>query len=472
MGGVKASKMQSGMAKALQNGRLQLFYAIYNLAFSGAAIAIATYMLYRLLVERKGQGAVRNWFGDMPTLHGKEAKRLWVHAVSVGEVMVAQALVSLLRRLLPDSWMLLTTVTDTGNLVAKRNVKDADAVAYLPIDHHLVVMRAIRSVRPDALILIEGELWPNIIRCAKANLAAVVLANGRVSDATYQRALSYARPFYRALLGQFDALLMRTDADAERIIAIGADERRVQVTGDIKLDMQMLNDQEHEQLRQSLLSQFGIGRDALVWVAGSTHRGEEELLLNVYRRLLIHFPSLRLIIAPRHIERGDEVASLIAKHRFWCVRRTDLIDGKVEPKAIGMAKATPVFLLNTMGELKRIYAIATVAFVGGSLVKRGGHNVIEPLAYGCPVIFGKHVDNFRPHAAALQSEGVGFMANDVDELFQLMVKFLSSHTLRMEVKRRSKNLLQLHSKAAARTAEHIAKLIASKDASKANATLA
>ncbi|MCS7253164.1 MAG: 3-deoxy-D-manno-octulosonic acid transferase [Armatimonadota bacterium] len=451
---------QSGM----QGNGSSLIYAIYNMALNGATPVIALYIVYRLLVMRKGLGAVRNWFGDMPKpgSNGK-TKRLWVHAVSVGEVMVAQALIKMLRQLIQDAWMVLTTVTDTGNIVAKRLASEVDAVAYLPIDYHWSAMRAMRIIRPNALVLIEGELWPNIIRCAKRNSSAIILANGRVSDATYHRALTYGQPFYRTLLRQFDALLMRTEIDAQRIISIGAEESKVHITGDIKLDVHQLSNEELELLRKELLMEFGIPESSLVWVAGSTHQGEEELLLEVYKRLLIHFPTLRLIIAPRHIERSSEVAALIARNRFWCVRRSSLLHGTIEPKAISMATATPVFLLDTMGELKRIYAMSTVAFVGGSLVKRGGHNVIEPLAYGCPVVFGKHVDNFRPHAAVLQSEGVGFVVSDADELFGTMLKLLSSQMMRTQIRWRSKKLLQAHSGAAFRTAMHIAKLIAAQE---------
>lgn len=456
------SNLAGGVKRRSWSDGASLLYAVYNFTLNGATPLIAIYMLYRLMVMRKGWGAVKNWFGDMPkpSCDGTR-KRIWVHAVSVGEVMVAQALTKRLRELIADAWMILTTVTDTGNAVARKQASEVDAVAYLPVDYYWSAMRAMHSVRPSALILIEGELWPNIIRCAKRKSAFVILANGRVSDATYQRALSYGQPFYKMVLSQFDALLMRTEIDAQRIISIGADEGKVLVTGDIKLDVTQHDENEIELLRRRLLSEFGIGESNLVWVAGSTHQGEEELLLEVYRRLLIHFPSLRLIIAPRHIERSNEIATLIARNRFWCVRRSSLIRGEIEPRAMSMATATPVFLLDTMGELKRIYAMATVAFVGGSLIRRGGHNVVEPLAYGCPVIFGRHVDNFRPHAAALQSEGVGFMVSNADELFSIMLSLLSSQTMRSNIKQRSKKLLKAHSGAAAKTAMYIAELIMS-----------
>lgn len=456
------SELMEGAGRRTQSDGISLLYAVYNLALNGATPLVAIYMLYRLMVMRKGWGAVKNWFGDMPKPDSDSArKRIWVHAVSVGEVMVAQALTKKLRELLTDVWMILTTVTDTGNAVARKQASEVDAIAYLPVDYYWSAMRAMHSVRPSALILIEGELWPNIIRCAKREAAFVVLANGRVSDATYQRALSYGQPFYRAVLSQFDAFLMRTEVDAQRIVSIGADESKVVITGDIKLDVSQPSEDEIKLLQKKLLGEFGISESSLVWVAGSTHQGEEELLLEVYKRLLIHFPSLRLIIAPRHIERSNEVAALIARNRFWCVHRSSLIRGEIEPRAMSMATATPVFLLDTMGELKRIYAMATVAFVGGSLIRRGGHNVVEPLAYGCPVVFGRHVDNFRPHAAALQSEGIGFMVSSADELFSIMLSLLSSQTMRSEIKQRSKKLLKAHSGAAAKTAMHIAELIMS-----------
>ncbi|MFA4015449.1 MAG: hypothetical protein RUDDFDWM_000532 [Candidatus Fervidibacterota bacterium] len=442
------------------NSSVQLIYAIYNLALHGATPAIVAYMLYRLLIGHKGWGAVKNWVGDMPKPDGERlGKRIWVHAVSVGEVMAAHALIKKLREMSKELWMLLTTVTDAGQQVARKQILEVNAIGYLPLDYRWAVTRAMHIVNPHVLVLIEGELWPNIIREAKANLARVVLANGRVSDATYRRALSYARPFYKALLSQFDALLMRTEVDAERIVSMGADEKKVLITGDIKLDVPMKSGNELKRMRERLLKEFGMNESNLIWVAGSTHEGEEELLLHVYKKLLVHFPSLRLIIAPRHIERSKEVAELIAKNRFWCVRRSAIIQGSLKPSAISMASATPVYLLDTVGELKDVYAIATVAFVGGSMIPRGGHNVTEPIIYGCPVVFGKHVYNFRPHAVTLQSFGVGFMVESVEELFNVVLQFLSSSTKREEVRRRSLLLIKENSGAATRTAEQILKLL-------------
>ena len=442
------------------NNIVQLVYAIYNLALHGATPVIAAYMLYRLLIEHKGWGAVRNWVGDMPKPNGKWlGKRIWVHAVSVGEVMAAHALIKRLREMSKELWMLLTTVTDAGQQVARKQILEVNAIGYLPLDYRWATMRAMHNVNPHVLVLIEGELWPNLIREAKANSAHVVLANGRVSDATYRRALSYARPFYRALLSQFDAFLMRTEVDAERIISMGADERKVSITGDIKLDVSTKSGDELKLMRERLLREFGISEKELVWVAGSTHEGEEEMLLHVYKRLLVHFPSLRLIIAPRHIERSKEVVELIARNRFWCVRRSAIIQGSLKPSAISMASATPVYLLDTIGELKDVYAIATIAFVGGSMIPRGGHNVIEPIIYGCPVIFGKHIYNFRPHALALQSFGVGFMVDDVEELFNVALQLLSSSKKRDEVRKRSTLLINANRGAAMRTAEQILKLL-------------
>jgi 3-deoxy-D-manno-octulosonic-acid transferase len=311
----------------------------------------------------------------------------------VGEVIAAAPLVKALRDRFPDMPLLVSTVTETGQATAHEKMA-ADAYLYFPLDYPWVVRRVIEAVQPRLFLMVETEIWPNFLRYLHRRGVPAMLVNGRISPRSF-RGYRRLRPFMRQVLGSLASLSMQTNVDAERIIAMGADPARVQVTGNIKYDLALtpLNQAEGEALRAEL----GIG-EAPVFMAGSTHRGEEEIVLQAYLRARAQVPTLRLLLAPRHLDRLDEIEALLRRHQLTVHRHSH---GRVPSQG----PEAPVLLLDTLGELEKLYAVGTVVFVGGSFVPTGGHNVLEPAAHRKAILFGPHMHNFHQIAAALLEAG-------------------------------------------------------------------
>lgn len=428
---------------------------IYNAAAWLLSPAFVTYGLRRVRNGTRAT-ALYVWTGRYPMAwrSAPGSPRFWVHAVSVGEVVAASSVVSALRRRFPDAWVLVTTVTETGMQTARQRILDANAFAFLPFDLMPFPQWAMERVRPDALILTETELWGNLMHAAKEIGAKVILVNGRISDATFARAQTpLGKGVYGWLLSHLDLCLMRSELDAERLRQLSVPPDRLQVVGDVKLDQPQvrLSERQREEWRLEL-GLIALGNAVpLLFVAGSTHEGEEVIVLRAYQRLLSYLPQLRLLLAPRHLERLERVMAVVGEMGLVPVRRS-LCAGKP-------LRAKEVIVLDTVGELAKLYGLAAVAFVGGSLIPRGGHNLMEPVLHGIPVLFGPHVDNFRPHAELLQREGIGFLVRDENELIQTAWKLLSSEPLRRAIAWQAEQLLLLHRGAAERVAEAIGRLL-------------
>lgn len=428
---------------------------IYNAAAWLLSPAFVTYGLRRVRNGTRAT-ALYDWTGRYPMAwrSAPGSPRFWVHAVSVGEVVAASSVVSALRRRFPDAWVLVTTITETGMQTARQRILDANAFAFLPFDLMPFPQWAMERVRPDALILTETELWGNLMHAAKEIGAKVILVNGRISDATFARAQTpLGKGVYGWLLSHLDLCLMRSELDAERLRQLSVPPDRLQVVGDVKLDQPQvrLSERQREEWRLEL-GLIALGNAVpLLFVAGSTHEGEEVIVLRAYQRLLSYLPQLRLLLAPRHLERLERVMAVVGEMGLVPVRRS-LCAGKP-------LRAKEVIVLDTVGELAKLYGLAAVAFVGGSLIPRGGHNLMEPVLHGIPVLFGPHVDNFRPHAELLQREGIGFLVRDENELIQTAWKLLSSEPLRRAIAWQAEQLLLLHRGAAERVAEAIGRLL-------------
>ncbi|MFA0763899.1 MAG: hypothetical protein REDVDVYQ_001326 [Candidatus Fervidibacter sp.] len=428
-------------------------------AYNAAAWLLSpAFVAYGLQRVRNGTRATAlyDWTGRYPMAWRSAAgsPRFWVHAVSVGEVVAASSIVAALRRRFPDAWVLVTTVTETGMQTARQRILDANAFAFLPFDLMPFPQWAMERVRPDALILTETELWGNLMHAAKEIGAKVILVNGRISDATFARAQTpLGKAVYGWLLSHLDLCLMRSELDAERLRQLGVPPDRLRMAGDVKLDQPQvwLSETERERWRLELgLITIGTA-PPLLFIAGSTHEGEEVIVLRAYQRLLPYLPQLRLLLAPRHLERVERVMAAVREAGLTPVRRS-LCVGKP-------LRSNEVIVLDTVGELAKLYGLAAVAFVGGSLIPRGGHNIMEPVLHGVPVLFGPHVDNFRPHAELLQREGIGFLVRDENELAQTSWKLLSSEPLRRAIAWQAEQLLSRHRGVAERVAEAIAQLL-------------
>jgi 3-deoxy-D-manno-octulosonic-acid transferase len=360
--------------------------------------------------------------------------RFWVHAVSVGEVMAAVPLVQALRVRWPAADVVVSTVTATGEQVARARLADTSMLTF-PLDFAGAVRRTVERVRPACFIALETELWPNLLRALRQAGVPAVLANGRISDRSYRR-YQLVRGLFRRVLDDVTLFCMQSEEDARRIISLGARPERVLVTGNLKMEAPA-GDAGAERLWRRLLH---LG-DAPVLVAGSTHRGEEAIVLDAFQAARAGTDGLRLVLAPRHPERLDEVEGLVRARGLTVVRRS----------RVGGGSVSEVIIVDTMGELASLYAVADVIFVGGSLVPIGGHNVVEPALHAKPVLFGPHMTNFRDAAALLLRADAAVQVGDGSELAAALAKLLADAAARQSVGRAAWSAVRAHQGACVRT---------------------
>jgi 3-deoxy-D-manno-octulosonic-acid transferase len=378
--------------------------------------------------------------GTLPTGSGP---MLWLHGASAGDLLALAPMFGPLRERFPGCRILLSTTTNTGYLMARdRLAKQIDGVVYAPYDLWGATRRAVRAIKPDLLVLEYTEIWPNLIRAAKRSGARVAMTNGRFSPKNEGK----YRLFFSLIgnpLRDLDLFLMRQEEEAERARSLGAPPERVWVTGNTKFDaLAAAPAQEDEALRRAL----GLTENARVLMAGSTHEGEEELLLAVYRRLLPAHPDLRLVIAPRYIDRAGRIVALAREAGLTVGLRSQ------ENREGGQ-----VVVLDTIGELARAYRLATLVFVGGSFTKRGGQNILEPAGQGKPVLFGPHMDNFRDSVQVLEGRG-GIQVRDAEELFQKLAELLGHPDKVTALGAQARAVVSQISGASRRNVEHMARL--------------
>lgn len=388
-----------------------------NLAYLALLTAAVPWLVYRRLVQKKPvAGFWKKFTGQIEREH-PERPCFWFHAVSVGEVLQLPVLLARLRLRHPAHEFLVTTTTGTGYEVAKQKLPEA-TIAYWPLDFSWAVERALRTVRPEAVCLIELELWPNFLLAAQAANVPVLLINGRIgakSARGYQR-LAW---LWRQVLPALTHCAVQTEEYARRLIALGVPAARVTVTGNIKYD-QVEVDRSNPQTAE-LRRHFGLAADELVFIAGSTQETEEAAALDAWQALRVEFPHLRLILVPRHKERFEDVTQLVTDRGLKLRRRSQgspesSVQSRepekskdasspsspfLDTRPLALDPPLPVCLLDTLGELRACWGLADVAFVGGSLTKRGGQNMLEPAAYGAAVLFGPNTWNFRDIVTAL-----------------------------------------------------------------------
>lgn len=382
--------------------------------------ALLSYLLLPWVLLRLIGAGLRNpeyfsrWrerFGIIPHRQGPQLV-VWLHAVSVGEVQAATPLVRRLLAGYPGFRIVVTTMTPAGADAVRQRFGQAVAHYYLPYDIPPAMAVFIRRLRPAILILLETELWPNLLRECRRRGVPVILANARMSEHSFR---GYARvaSLTRAILTDIDIVAARSRADADRFLRLGAAEARVRVAGNLKYDVEPPAGiaEQARSLRRKL------GRDRPVWVAGSTHEGEERQVLEAHGEILGVHPDCLLVLAPRHPERCARVADLCHRLKMPLVRHS---------RAGSVTAASRVYLIDRMGELPVCYAAADVAFVGGSLVTAGGHNVLEPAALGIPVLTGPHCFNFTDIVPVLAAAGAAMVVNNAGELRAAVLQLLAS----------------------------------------------
>jgi 3-deoxy-D-manno-octulosonic-acid transferase len=341
---------------------------------------------------------------------GRGGPRVWLHGASAGDLLSLQPMMAELRRRMPGCCILVTTMTNSGLAMARKRLAEADVVLYAPYDLPLATRRAVRRLAPDLLVLEYTEIWPNLTRAAKRAGARLVLTNGRFDPEKLPR----YRAFFGAIgnpLAAIDLFLMRSDEEAERVLALGAAPDRVWVTGNTKFDALVLDPDPAR--ADALRAEMGLPAGAPVFMAGSTHEGEEEALLSVYKKLLAREPRLRMVVAPRYVERAGKIMAMAAEAGLSVRLRSG-------GAAAGAAQVT---VLDTIGELATAYRLATLVFVGGSFVRRGGQNPLEPAGQGRPVLFGPHMENFKDSLQVLVGRG-GIQVATPEQLLKVAQELL------------------------------------------------
>ncbi len=387
-------------------------YFLYSIFLSLAFLALLPYFLYQAFCNKKYLNNFRERLGVLPEAlqsNGQSDTRptIWIHAVSVGETLAAHPLVNALRARFPNHRLIFSTTTATGQAVARSRISEADGFCYYPFDWRFSVRKALNTIQPNVVVLMESELWPNFLRECKTRNVPVVVANGRVSDRSFRRSQKFAF-WFRRMTANVTRFLMQSEADAARMQALGAAPEAVIVSGNIKYDIGNVKDTAAVETKAQLIeADFALSRAPLI-VAGSSCDGEEELLLAAFAEVRKEIADVRLLIAPRHPERFEAVAKLLDSSRFKSVRRSACV-AQIEPAGVGNfaamsaaknpAHRADIILLDSMGELASLYRFASVVFVGGSLVAKGGHNILEPALEAKPIIVGPHMENFREIAA-------------------------------------------------------------------------
>jgi len=409
----------------------RLMYFLYSLLYGCVLVLSAPYFLYRSLREPEFGTSLLERFGGARVNPGGE-RSIWIHAVSVGEVIAAGILVPHLREAFPGTRLALSVTTPTGRKVAEERLSEIDDLFYCPFDLPFALRKMITRVRPRALVVIETEIWPNLLREARRAGAVTLLANGRISDRSFPGYLRI-RFFLKRYLQEIDRFLMQSQSYARRIEALGAASSSLRVVGSLKFDA------APEGAAKPAVRVTPEGRRILV--AGSTLEPEERIVFSVFERLRISEPDLFLVVAPRHAPRFDAVWELASSRGLRIARRSRSED-------VGDAD---VLLLDTLGELASVYAEADYAFVGGSLASRGGHNIIEPASRGKPVLFGPHMQNFADIARIFLEAGAAIQVRDEAELESVLRDLLARRERCEELSKKARAVVAENRGAASRT---------------------
>jgi 3-deoxy-D-manno-octulosonic-acid transferase len=443
-------------------------YALYSLLTAAGMLLLSPYFLVRGLLDGKYLAHVRERLGwgfpqEMRVENGdrRSAGTIWIHAVSVGEVLAAVPLAKELKERYRERRLVVSTTTATGQKLARERMQFADAIFYFPLDWRGPVKRALKTVRPGAVIIVETEIWPNFLRECRRAGAPVIFVNGRLSERSFRgfrRAISFSggvlRGFLKRILNDATLFLMQSEQDASRLLEIGADAARVVVAGNLKYD---LRDTPESPLSKWLAEELARNYRQPVVVAGSVTAHEEIQVLRAFAQVEKQFPRAVLILAPRKPDRFDEAARIITESRRDPVRRS-----KITLNGTGSnAFSTPgsVLLLDSVGELASLYRLADAVFVGGSLVPSGGHNILEPAAFSKAPIYGPSMENFREMAAKFLSAGAAVQVNTPEELGAAWLGLLKDDMRAMRMGAAARDLLDRNRGATARVLALIEQIV-------------
>ena len=429
-------------------------YFFYNLLLIILTLILSPLIWIILLLRKKYRcGFLQKCgiFRENRTFKQQENRPIWIHAVSVGEVMATAPLIKEIKKAYPNTPVLLSTVTETGNFTARQNTKGVDQVIFFPFDYNFIVKKVISRINPLLFVTMETELWPNFSRELQLQNIPSMVISGRISKESF-KSYRFFSFFFKRVLSNINCFCMQTRRDADRIIQIGASPEKVTVTGNIKFDLQIPAITDNE--KETIFKNLRINNSLKIFIAGSTHRGEEEIIIRVFNALKKKINNLVLILAPRHPERFDETEDLLKHSGISYIRKTALSSEQGN-------RPHDIILLDTIGELAKSYSIADIVFIGGSLVPVGGHNVLEPAVFSKPVIYGMHMGNFREMAELLHKKKAAIQVKDADEFIDQALTLLKDSQLRQKTGENSFQVIKENSGAVAKSMNILKKLLES-----------
>ena len=422
--------------------RMQLWF--YSIFYTLAVILYLPFFLYRVVVQDKSLANLLKRFSPpaAPSAAPPSGSTLWIHAVSVGEVKAVEPLV---RVLAADSRkILISTITDTGQRLAKSLFAGKAQVFYFPLDWQWLCRLYLSRIRPSAVLLMETEIWPGFISAAARLEIPILLINGRISDRSFRR-YQRIRFFLGPVLKLMSHFCMQAKQDKERILRLGARADRVNQMGNLKYDYQLIEIQENAEMVERLEKVLKPAADDLLWICGSTREGEEKILLDVFESLHQQFPSLRMLLAPRHPHRAEGISRLLKNRQFSSLRRSQLDSQPVT--------SPQVLILDSIGELAYLYQLADVVFVGGSLVPTGGHNIIEVAHFAKPILFGPHMENFKEISSTFLKSYAALQVQSGEELTSKIHDLLRDASTRRWLGRNARKVIRDNQGTIERTAQ-------------------
>ena len=433
-------------------------FVLYDILIYILLIVLSPYFIIKMITVRKYAPGLTERLGFIDAAKLKKLEGgpiLWTHAVSVGETKAVLPLLKSLKRKNPKTRILFSTVTKTGQLIAaKDGLGVIDSLIYFPLDISWVVARVIRLVNPSAFIVVEKEVWPNFFNRLQRLKVPIVVINGTLSEKSFKRYIRL-RSFFSSVFAMIDQYGAQTKTDRTRAVQAGVREARAFVTGNIKFDLEA--PEIELGVLNTLKSALGGGGGDKIIVAGSTHPGEEAILLEAYKALGAETKAIKLIIAPRHPERFAAVESIIKESGFSYTKRSSYSAG-AEDHAASMNPS--VVLLDTLGELMTVYSLSDIAIVGGSLVEGiGGHNLMEPAYFGKPVLYGRHLTAYLHMAEMLEEAGGGVRVNSATELTARLKELLANDLLRAKTGGAAKRVVKENRGAIERTLTGIKRLL-------------
>ncbi len=413
-----------------------MLWIIYNLLFP----IVFLFMLPKFLTRMMRRGGYFQHFeqrvghfGSNTKAQLREHRRVWVHAVSVGEIYVALRFIKAYREQHPDTYFALSTTTSTGHAIARKEIDPRDVLFYFPVDLPIIIRKVLRIIDPVRLILVEGEFWPNLIRLADKQGVRVSLINGRMSERSY-KGYRKLKSLTADVLRRIDPICVQGDVDAGRMIGIGAPAGHVHVMGTVKFDVAERS-AEGEKTAQELMRAIGVPANAVVLLGGSTWPGEEAVLCDLYKKLKTENKPLFLVLVPRHVERADEVIQCMEERNLTFLRRSQF-DGSPT------GEAPDVLFVDTTGELRNFYSVADVIFVGKSLLEHGGQNPIEPAMCGKAIVVGPNMENFPAVMPVFLANEALVQVADTAGLESAMAHLLSNESARAALGSRAAQVVE------------------------------